>query len=116
MRYCIAIICLLQLTGCGDAEPDYETRIEAANGMVDASERNTALANIAVDAADSGEGDVVKDAIRGITDKDEQMRIARESALSLAKAGEGDAAVDVAKLISEPEMRDNTLKQIAQDE
>ena len=117
MRYCLLLICVLQLTGCSnDAKPDHQSRLDAATEMNEVTHRNTALAKVAIDAATAGEGDVVKKAVSAITVEDKKMRTARDSALALAKAGQGAAAVEVAKMISQVKMRDDTLKQIAQDE
>ena len=113
MRYSLLLICLLQLPGCSnDANPNHQSRLDAATEMNNVTDRNTALAKVAIDAAAAGEGEVVKKAVSAITVEDKKMRTARDSALALAKAGQGNAAVEVAKMISQVTMRDDTLKKI----
>jgi len=94
-------------------EDDFAARLEAAKGIMTFEKRADALAQLAQDAADAGDGQVVKSAIELIQVVETRNNAAFSAALRLAKSGKGDDAVAVAKMIMSLERRDEALARIA---
>ena len=127
MRFFVTFVfCLgLLLTGCkpNDSAPstpggaagksDLKARLDAAKAITFTSERDSALAAVARDAAKAGDAGVTKGAIGGIVFTSAKDEAAAESALRLAAAGQGTAANEVAQMITFTSVRDATLKKLA---
>ena len=101
------------------APPSAETtplqgRLAAAKSISDDDARYAALRTLSLDAANAGNSEIVLGALRAIKLTSTKDRTAEECALILAKAPQPKAANDVAGLISSTEMRDRTLKTIAE--
>lgn len=107
------------LGGCdrhrkAQSKEDLEARLGAALNIVSSSDRDSALASVAADAADLGAGDVAKKAVMGIVTSSDRDDAAHNAALKLAKAGKGAEAKDIAEMIVSSSTRDATLKKLAQ--
>jgi len=89
------------------------SRLSAANAIGGSTERDDALAKVSVDAAQAGEGAIVKTAIQQIGSTSVMDTAAADAARRLAAAGKGEDAVAVAKSIGSSSIRDETLKAIA---
>ena len=92
------------------------SRLSAANAIGGSTERDDALAKVSVDAAQAGEGAIVKTALQQIGSTSIRDKAAADSARRLAAAGEGADAVEIAKSIGSTSLRDETLKAIAKNE
>jgi predicted RNA-binding Zn ribbon-like protein len=88
-------------------------RYDAASTISDFTQRDQALAGVAVDAAKIGNVETVRMALRKMADFTVRDAAARESALQLAHAGFHRQAIEVAKTISDFTVRDQTLSELA---
>jgi len=88
-------------------------RLSAAKGITDMGQRNEALAKLARDAAEAGDGDIANQAITSITDMDVRNKVAYSAALQLAKAGKTDLATTTATHITDMDLRNKVLSKIA---
>jgi hypothetical protein len=135
MDYIVARRCFLALlllcTGCMRPQPPapratetpaaetpageegFTARLEAAQGISTLAKRDDALVQLAQDAADGGNGEVVKKAVALIQNVSTRDDAAFSAALRLAKSAKGDDAVAVAKMIMSLDRRDEALARIA---
>ena len=97
----------------GPSHDQLAARLEAAEGIADISKKGKSLAGIALAAAGAGESELAKSALDQITDYPEHDTATRNCALLLAKAGLAQVAVEMAQNISDLQMRDETLSELA---
>jgi hypothetical protein len=115
IRFVCAAVMLAWLAGCTEERstaplPD---RLKAAQAIQDPGQRDSALVKVAKDAAEAGEGEVVKGAIASIKDPGTHDNTAVSCAPLLMKAGKGTDATEVAKSIRDPGTRDSALSKLA---
>jgi predicted Ser/Thr protein kinase len=89
-------------------------RLEAASSMTVSEERDKPLAAIAKDAAEAGEVQMASKALEQIWMIEKRDAATRETALLLAKKNLRKAAVELAKGITNFEVRNQTLSELAQ--
>ncbi len=92
---------------------DLASRLEAAKAIHDVSERDKALAKVALSAADAGDAAVTDHALAAMHNVSDKDAATYSAALRLAKAGKADAAVATAKTIHDVSLMDKTLAKIA---
>ena len=92
---------------------DLDARLEAAANISGAAERDAALANLARDAAKSGEVNLVSDILQQIGGSAMQDHAALESVRLLAKLGLRKPALEIAKSITGSASRDQALSELA---
>ncbi len=92
------------------------SRLDAAKAISNTTMHDEALAQLAVDAATSGDVEVAKQSVNIISNSLIHDQAAQKAALLLAKAGKGDGAVLVARLISNSNIQNETLAKIAKGE
>ncbi len=92
---------------------DFSGRLEAGMAITDNSVRDTALAELARDAASAGETSVVKNAIDAIGSIELHDSASAEAAGLLSANGKSAEASSVAKQIRDNSLRDKTLAVIA---
>jgi hypothetical protein len=89
-------------------------RLAAAATITDPEIKDKSLATLAEDAAKAVEMEVMKSALSQMTDIDKHDVAAHESARLLAKAGHLKQAIETAKGISDSDLRDKALAELAQ--
>ena len=89
-------------------------RMEAAMGISDPGQKDKPLAAVVVDAAQTGQVETVKKALAAMYDVDDRNKATHEAAVLLAKHGLRKPAIDLAKGISDTDLRDQTLVELAQ--
>ena len=89
-------------------------RLAAAATIADPEIKDKSLATLAEDAAKSVDMEIVNSALSQMADIDKHDVTARESARLLAKAGHLKQAIETAKGISDPDLRDKALAELAQ--
>jgi predicted Ser/Thr protein kinase len=89
-------------------------RMEAAEKITDLDHRGKAMVRIAGEAAASGEVEVVKQALLWIQDLDLRNAAAHQAALALAQRNLGREAIEIADGISDLDLRNQTMSQLAQ--
>ena len=92
---------------------DLEGRLEAAANISGVTERDAALANLARDAAKSGEANLVSQILPQISGNAERDQAALDSVRQLAKLGLRRQAVEIAKSIAGSTTRDQALSELA---
>jgi len=120
-RYWPGLLCGLALVlGCGGKPSEshvkpnqLHARLDACLTMTNLNARDEALKAVALDAAEIGEGEVVKGALGRFTSLNLKDEAASACALKLSAAGQDQAAVDVAKMMMSLDKRDDVLKKIA---
>ncbi|MFO0966955.1 MAG: hypothetical protein U0793_15385 [Gemmataceae bacterium] len=120
MRFLVPllVLCLL-FTGCDgsakktDGERSLESRLDAALAIKDDNTRGSTLTVLARDAAEAGNGQIVKKAVAGIPDGKQHENAAQSSAMKLAEKGQHEAATEVAKMIADEKLRDNVLRSLS---
>jgi hypothetical protein len=88
-------------------------RLAAAQQVNNPVERDRALGDVALDAAEAGVDEVTLKAIEPINNPVTRDKVAQDCASRLAKAGKTAAAVEAAKKINNPVTRDRVMKEIA---
>ena len=88
-------------------------RLAAAAAIGNGDARDSALGEVAVDAAKAGDAETVNNALRQMRDFNQRNQAAHESALQLAKHGLRMQAIDIAKDIGDGGLRDQTLTELA---
>jgi hypothetical protein len=88
-------------------------RLEAAMAIGSNNNRDTALADLARDAARAGDADITKRAIGAIRTDNLRDTTAAAAAVLLSSAGKLADATSVAKLIRTDNLRDQTLAKVA---
>ena len=96
------------------ARDELNERLEAASSDTDADQKDTPLAAVAMEAAKLGEADIVRNSLTHMIDLTRRDDAAHEAAILLAKRGFRKQAIDLAKGISELNLRDQTLVELAQ--
>jgi hypothetical protein len=102
------------------AAPGKNTHEDLVAGLEAAAELNfytakdRALAGIAIDAAKAGDVEVVKKAVRQMTEFTKADTAKHDAALLLAKHGLRKQAIEIAKDITQVNVRDQTLSELAQ--
>jgi hypothetical protein len=101
-------------TGCsGDkAVPNYQAKLDAALAISDPTDRDTALATVAEDAAAAAEPDIVRKAVSETSVQKKRDKTAESAALMLASKGKSAEAVEVARMINDQTLRDRTLSKL----
>jgi hypothetical protein len=89
-------------------------RLAATETITDESIKDKSFTSLAEDAAKAGETEIVKSALGEMVDDNQRDAAAHESALLLAKAGFRKQAIETAKGISDPNIHDKTLAELAQ--
>jgi hypothetical protein len=74
------------------------------------------MAKLAGDAAEAGQGELVKQCAIAIADPLLRNTVAADCALKLAKAGQEPAALELARLLSDPLQRNEVLAKLAMGE
>lgn len=92
----------------------YETRIASVRRISNPSTRDEMLTTIALEAAGSGEADIVRQAIFWIGNGNEKDKVLLECAVKLAAKGHRTAADEFIFRIVQPETRDAALKRISE--
>jgi len=96
------------------ARDELNERLEAASNITDADAKDKPLAALASDAAKLGEADVVRNSLSQMIDQTRRDEATHEAVMLLAKRGLKKPAIDLAKGISEINLRDRTLVELAQ--
>lgn len=91
-------------------------RLEAAQSIADVLLRGQSLAQLATDAADAGDSEIVMESLQGIGDIHQRDGAAVSAALKLGKAGKGSDAVMVAKTVLDLSTRDRVMAKLAKGE
>jgi hypothetical protein len=94
-------------------ESKFASRLEAALAISFQDQRDQTLATLAKDAAEAGDEEVVKEAVKNIRFVDLRDRTAADCAMALQKAGKQAASVTLAKTISFIDLRDRVLSDLA---
>jgi predicted Ser/Thr protein kinase len=89
-------------------------RLDAASVISDLDSKDRALDVIATDAAKGGELAIIETSLRKMSDSTTRSHTAHESARILAKRGLRKQAIKIAKAISDPDVRDEALAELAQ--
>ena len=89
-------------------------RVEAALAISNSPQKDQALQQVAEDAAEAGEGEIVRKALSGMNNGPQRDQAAQQCAHSLAKAGRRSEAVEIAKMIANSPQRDQLLQQLSQ--
>jgi len=89
-------------------------RMEAASGIADLSAKGQSLAAVSIDAAKAGEAEIAKHSLQQIADLTLRDQTAQQSAHLLASRGLTKPAIEIAKSISDPNLRDQVLIELAQ--
>jgi hypothetical protein len=89
-------------------------RLEAAGAISSNEERSRAFARLATDAARIGEVELIKASLQGTVDTAMRDRAALDSARLLARGTLKRQAIEIAKTITNNEMRDLALSELAQ--
>jgi hypothetical protein len=92
---------------------DLFARFDAAKGIFGFSEKDTAMAAVARDAAAVGEVEIAKKALGQITDFSNRDDAARNAARRLAENGHRTEALEIARTITAFSTRDATLRELA---
>jgi predicted Ser/Thr protein kinase len=92
---------------------DLAGRLEAAANISGDAERDAALANLARDAAKSGEAEFISETLQQIRGSAERDQAALESVRLLARQGLRKPAIEIAKSIAGSAMRDQALSELA---
>ena len=89
-------------------------RAEAAAGISGVEERARVFARLATDAARAGEVELVRTSLQRITDMDGRNQAAVASARLLVRRHLRKQAIEIAKSITDIDLRDRTLSELAQ--
>lgn len=98
----------------GPSEAD--SRLEAANAIIDTSSRDSALQEVAVYAAEQNRIDVVRKSLDKMVAVPERDAATARCAVGLTRAGNTQAAMEVAGRIMDTTQRDKALAKIAKGE
>jgi hypothetical protein len=93
-----------------------KARLNAARAISDMSQRDAALAQVAVDAGAGGDATVAGEAVGGMSDMLRRDAAIEQAALALSKAGRRADATELAKRISDLGHRDAALAKLAKGE
>ncbi len=131
-RFCILVLSLMicAVTGCanqnssssvGESVPpptstELAARLEAAHGIQNVGDRDSALVKLAKVAAATGDSTASLSAINAISSTNIRDNAAAEAAIVLARASKSADASRIANLISGNSLRDKTLATIAKGE
>ena len=123
---CLALLASLAfVSGCGTQrggnvapaethkEASFTGRLEAAKAIVHATERDSSLSLLAIDAAKAGEGKVAEESVKEIVSQTVKDDAAFDAAVALAQIGKAEDAKAVADLIIHATRRDNAMAKIA---
>ena len=119
LRCCALLLVPFLVAGCflkpkqPQSAEQLKGRLDAASTMTNVAQRDDALSTIALDAADAGEGDIVKKALEGMSNVSKKNDTAYDAALKLSERGKTPAAVEVAKMISNTAKQNEALSKIA---
>jgi len=105
----------LVVSGPAESIPheDLTERLEAAANISGATEKDAALANLARDAAKSGQADLVGEILGQISGNSERDQAAHECVRLLARLGLRKPAIEIAKSIGGTAIRDMALSELA---
>jgi hypothetical protein len=95
---------------------DLELRLDAANQETVIADRDASLSSIATDAAEEGNYRLAQQALIGIHDSKLADQTAQECAIRLVKAGDRTDANKLTTTIKDPEVRNNTLRRLADND
>jgi hypothetical protein len=108
----------MSVCGCKKNDPpkkaDLRPRLEAAMQITNSNDRDSALKTVAVDSAGLGAGDITLEALAHMFNSSFRDETASDCASRLAKAQQLSFAKDVAKTIVSSNLRDETLKKLAE--
>jgi hypothetical protein len=121
LRNITRIFLLLVLFAGGDGQvpatvtgtSEFSGRLEAALAMKDGTARHNTLVNLAENAAQAGDGDIVIKTIAAVDAGTSRDNLCAICSIALAKQGKTSEATAVAKEITSETQRNNTLTQIA---
>jgi len=95
------------------AHANLQARMDAASGIREFTERDSALASLAADAAVAGDVEIVKTSLAAITEFTARDDARENATRELLKAGRYDDAFGVARSITEFTRRDEALGDVA---
>jgi hypothetical protein len=135
MGLCVVVLVLVSVTGCGVrveshapeapvasaqleaavpvVKSDFATRLEAARGIVNTSERDEACLHLSSAAAGAGDVEATKGALLLIVNTSTRDQAAYRASLLLAKNNRGEGANEVVKLIIVTSLQDEARAKIA---
>lgn len=99
--------------GGGEIQASYASRFDAAAAIGSSSERDKALARLAVDAARGGDAEIAKRCLQTISSSSLKDDSAFDVVVALTRVGKGTEAKEVADGISSSSRRDEALARIA---
>jgi predicted negative regulator of RcsB-dependent stress response len=109
---CVLACCLVD--GCKKREAaSFDQRLAAGVAVMNQTEKNSLMVNLAKDAADAGDPRIVKQALGQIFEDGRRNDTAEACALKLAKAGKRAEALEVAKTIMSQRQQDSVLSKLA---
>jgi hypothetical protein len=91
-------------------------RLDAADGISSMSDRSHAFARLATDAARAGQVDLVRNALQRIVSVEMRNQATLDAVRLLARRNLRRPAIDIARTISNNEMRDRALSELALSE
>jgi hypothetical protein len=98
----------------GNSHESLTERLEAAENIEELTLKDQALSDLARQAAVAGEADIVTSALDQMTQLEKRDQDTREFAILLAKAGHRKEAIALAEGITNIQLRDKTLVELAQ--
>jgi hypothetical protein len=108
------------LVGCRGSslnpKSDLELRLDAARQETVTADRDKSLSSIATDAAEEGNYRLSRQALIGIHDVKLRDQTASECAIRLVKAGDRTDANKLTESITDPVIRNDTLKHLADND
>ena len=106
---CLLIGCTSPTTSKEDA---FATKLAIASSISVPSDRDRALSQLALDAANANRPKIAKKSIRNISAPETKCETASKVAIRLAGVGANEAAFEIARTILSNEVRNETLEQI----
>jgi hypothetical protein len=88
-------------------------RLAAARALASPSQKQEALAKLALDAAELGEAETARACIDQLTSHSQKQAVTVKSALRLARASKAEDAVALASTLKSPSQRQQALSRIA---
>lgn len=112
-----ALAALAALPGCRGSvlnpKSDLELRVDAARAIAEPVERDEALAEVVLSAADQGDGRMVLRTLPQVVDPGLRDATAAASIDRIVKYGQRADANKVAATIADPDLRNETFKRLA---
>jgi hypothetical protein len=119
----ISTICMIILVACdsgtqtdqenADAGTNFKDRYEAAMAISDIDQRDGALSELTLYAAQAGQLEIVKNALMNIRAKSTEDEARHESAMAFGRSANFPDALSIAEKIKQIETRDATMADLA---